>query len=323
MELLHGIKYSRVLEVSVNDKKLETPAFFPSISTHGLKMPLEYITGLVKQYKFPRILVSCYDIHHHPNEFEFLHKFENISFFDSGLYESFWLKDTNWKFDYYQSVLSEYAPDFYTSFDYIPTEEVESSQYFDKTVDLIIKSDFKSGAFFLPVLHPYVKNNVLTMTDKLVDNYSGDYNGISISENDLGRDIISVIKNIKTVKKLLSKKKKPILLHILGCGHPLNMLIYSSLGVDIFDSRSWSNSIINGDNLMMYPTSYLEGIDCSCDICKQQELDYITKSLLHNVISYEKITNNIKKWIKNDEIYDMIEYYIYNEKILKEIRKEV
>ena len=101
------------------------------------------------------------------------------------------------------------------------------------------------------------------------------------------------------------------------------MLIYSSLGVDIFDSRSWFRYIINANNLMIYPLTYLEGIDCSCDVCKQQELDYTTKALLHNIIAYEKIINNIKKWINNDEIYDMLEHFIYNENILTEIKKVV
>jgi len=323
MNILHKIEYSRILEIQLNKKKLVTPAFFPSISTYGIKLPLQYVTSLVKQYKFPRILVSCYDIHHFSNEFNFLHEFENITFFDSGLYESYWLKDNNWNINDYQSVLSKFTPDFYTSFDYIPTGEVTSNHYFEETVDLIKKSENTLGSFFLPVLHPYVNINFLTMTDKMVENEKVDFNGISISEKDLGRDIISIIKNLKSIKKLLSKKDKTILVHILGCGHPLNMLIYSSLGVDIFDSRSWSNSIINENNLMMYPSSYLDGIDCTCDICKQQELDYTTKSLLHNIISYEKITNNIKNWIENGEIYDMLDYYIYNEKILREIKKGI
>ena len=99
----------------------------------------------------------------------------------------------------------------------------------------------------------------------------------------------------KVLRVRIDKKDKTILLHMLGCGNPLNMLIYSSLGVDMFDSRSWSNSIINGNNLMVYPSSYLDGIECNCTICDDDELDYISKSLLHNILSYESVTNSIKK----------------------------
>ncbi|MHA1410541.1 MAG: hypothetical protein ACTSQY_09605, partial [Candidatus Odinarchaeia archaeon] len=64
MNVLYKTGNSRMLEIHLNEKNLVTPAFFPSISTYGLKLPLEYVTDLVKQYKFPRILVSCYDIYH-------------------------------------------------------------------------------------------------------------------------------------------------------------------------------------------------------------------------------------------------------------------
>jgi len=191
----------------------------------------------------------------------------------------------------------------------------------NQQLNTYIESNTKSGSFFLPVIHPYKDLNILMMTDKMVQNNELNFIGISISEKDLGYGLIHKIRNLKSIKKLLSKKKKTILLHMLGCGHPLNMLIYVCLGVDIFDSRSWSNSIISGDNLMTYPSSYLDVIDCKCETCKKDELDYITKSLLHNVLSYERVTNSIKRWIENGEVYEVLDNFIYNEKILKELKE--
>ncbi|MHA1974511.1 MAG: hypothetical protein ACTSW1_16045 [Candidatus Hodarchaeales archaeon] len=322
MKVISTSKMARKGQITINSKEIETPCFFPSISSYGLKIPLETVTSIVKEYTPPRILVSCYDIEKYSKAFDFLDDYNGIKFYDSGLFESYWLNDKSWTFSKYLDVIRSNQPDIYTSFDYIPEEKTDSKKYIENTSKLIDDSNIKENAFFLPVIHPNNQVNILNLTTKLLEKHGENIKGFSFSEKDMGYNIIDIIKNIKTIKKMVEKVQEDTIIHMLGCGHPINLLIYASLGVDIFDSRSWSNSVINGYNLMQYPFSYLEGIDCECDICKKADIDYVTKTLLHNVISYENITNSIKEWIDKDELQDMLSTYIYNDKILQEIKKE-
>ena len=79
IENMANEKSSRYLKINIADKVLETPIFFPSISSFGLKIPINNLSKIIENISYPRVLVSCYDIYRakedNSRRLKFLNKF--------------------------------------------------------------------------------------------------------------------------------------------------------------------------------------------------------------------------------------------------------
>ncbi|MDH5413694.1 MAG: hypothetical protein OEW87_06120, partial [Flavobacteriaceae bacterium] len=244
-----------------------------------------------------------------------------LLFLDSGCYESYWFSDKQWNYDSYKKIIEKCKPAIYSSFDYIPVGNITKKEIIEKNFEYINKCDFLGNSIFVPIFHSYKTSHIMNMIDKYLQLKNGECQFIAVSEREIGEDILSMLKNLKSIRNIIDSHNENIILHILGCGYPLNILLYTAVGVDSFDSRDWAKRAFNKFNLLAYPLSYLHTFDCNCDVCNEFKGDYIIKVLLHNLILYENLINSIRKWIQEGELYDVINNYIYDEDIMKEIKK--
>ena len=304
--------------ITLGEKKIEMPVFIPSISSFGLKLSLRKLNRIINDVSFPRVLISCYDIHNSQEksskDFIFIKQYvkKNILILDSGFYESYWHSDQEWSFEKYSKIITENTFDFYTSYDYVPnTNNIEIS--FKNIFKFIEKSyELKKDACFIPVFHSFDPDHLIKIIELYLKEHQEIGCSIAIPEKELGNDLESIISNIIQIKKIINKYNEEKIFHVLGCGDPLSILIYSFFGVDVFDSRDWAKKVYNRNNLMCYPFSYLNTLNCECEICNSYKGNYTDKVLLHNLIFYENLTNFIKDNIKKRYFKNILSNYFNN-----------
>ena len=304
----------RSFKFEVQGKNKCTPFFFPSISSCGLKIDVPTLVETIKSIDFETVLVSCYDVYHHNEDkkYDFINdRTENLSFFDCGCYESYWFNDHNWDFSKYDQVLKSAIFDFYASFDIHMNEQNDYGKFKEDTYTSIINSEKSAPQSLLfPVIHNTKKNEVINLTQDLVNDEIIKLKAIAYSERDLGNNVLDVISNLKKIRAILNNYNEGILLHILGCGDPKTVALYIYCGVDSFDSRDWAKRTVNHYNNLTYPLNYLDAIECNCPICQTQDQTYVSKLLLHNLLYYQKYMNTLRNHIQqgtfNEYLNDMI-----------------
>jgi queuine/archaeosine tRNA-ribosyltransferase len=310
-------------EVSINHKKISTPIFFPSISSYGLKIPIEFTSNIIQITSFPRVLISSYDLikdfTQPERNFSFIYGYmnNNILFIDSGCYESINLKDNSWNFDTYINVVKSKSFDIYTTYDVYPKPTQSSSIHITNTLDIINKSKINDDTkLMMPILHENSQENLLILLKAILSS-SDKINAIAFSEKDLGFNILTILDTISKIKQILNDYDKKILLHILGCGDPKSIILYTYFGADSFDSRDWAKRAMNPDSLLTYQMSQLDIFDCKCNACSTKNLNEVDKLLLHNLLFYESFMSELRDWIIKDSLVEQLTNFFKPEFIEK------
>lgn len=283
---------------------------------------------MLANYSYPRILVSAYDLFHVKESerrrlLKILNTFRNNGFFflDSGVYESSWKGDSTWSLDSYKTLASQVECDFYSSFDFLP---IENSKKIDKEFkkrtfnNILASGGVSKKGVFVPILHGSNPNQLVSVLAEFVKRHPDLFGIIAIAERDCGISILEKAKTIIRIRRALDKNDRRNLLHLLGCGNPLSMLLFSYCGVDIFDSQDWAEHVINRDGLTIIDFSQLELLNCSCRICSRDERGYAKKAVLHNLLFYQDFVMQIQSLIKNNAISGFLSERL-DKKIIRKI----
>lgn len=201
---------SRVIEVSLDGKKLITPTYFPAVSSYGIKYTFHALIRLLTEYSYPRLLISAYDFHLLADDekkalsqgIKEYSKKGGFVFLDSGVYESFWKADAKWTVGFYNAVVSQVHFDFYSSFDVLPDAESQTIQLTKDTFDSILASrNLSNKPGFVPILHGLTPHKLVSLTRTFVEKYPHLCNLIAIPERDCGHRM-RTSKDIQISRKL-------------------------------------------------------------------------------------------------------------------------
>jgi hypothetical protein len=300
---------SRVTELTINGKKLVTPTYFPAISSYGIKHPFQSLFQLLTAYSYPRILFSAYDFHflNREDKKQLLLEMSRYSqqggfvYVDSGIFESFWRADSQWTYDLYKSSISEMDFDFYSSFDVLPG--VNDAEYEKETFERISASrGLSTKAEFVPILHGIDSDRLVSLTEKFMRLFPNISTVIAVPERDCGDDIVEKARTVMKIRNLLDDHEGNKVLHILGCGNPVSLLLLSYSGADSFDSLDWIKYVINKKDLTTNDFSHLELTNCGCAFCSDMTRGYTEKVLLHNLHFYQDFMVQIQSLIRTGEI---------------------
>lgn len=324
-------KLSRVTEIRLQGKTLSTPTYFPAISSYGVKIPLSYLVYLLANYSYPRILVSAYDIFHADKRekkalFSGIRKYDRINrqrnkgflFLDSGIYESSWYGDPNWNIDSYKALVSKVKFDFYSSFDVLP--EGKNKKHDKKFIEQTFANIAASRAFsnkgqLVAILHGRTPDHLVSIVREFVGAHPNLCDVVAIPERDCGKSILERAATIVEVRGILNDNDYRNLLHVLGCGDPMSILIYSFCGVDFFDSLDWYEHVISRDarerTLSVMDFSQLDLLNCECKACTLcVNGNYEDRALLHNLHFYQKFMEEIQSLIRNNGISSFMSKHI-------------
>jgi len=328
-------RLSRATEIVIRGKKLLTPSYFPSISSYGVKFSMRDMLYLLRFHKYPRLLLSAYDLHNsEPREKTKLmsiikdYREKGFLFMDSGLYESSWRKDPNWDMTSYKSLLSQIQFDLYTSFDVLPeTKKKEKEEDFkDKTFKNVLESSvFQNDNLFIAIMHGASPEALVSLVGELVKRQPNLCGAVAIAERDCGYSILERAGTISEIRRTLNQNSKENVLHILGCGNPLSMLLFSYCGADTFDSLDWMKYAINPDpnSLLINDFSHLPLLNCKCRICvspKQKSADYLEKVLLHNLLFYQSFVVQIQSLIQHDNLENYLRVH-FGDNIIDQVNE--
>jgi len=312
--LFQGPKYSRVLEVTLNSKTLVTPTYFPSISSYGSKYPFFYLLQILSSYSYPRILISAYDIHNLSiTDDQITSKIlknyisKSFVFLDSGIYESQGFKDSTWTFDSYLRIIKLKKYDFFSSFDSYPSIKMNSGGLTDSTLKNIQQTlNITDNPGLVSIIHGLHPKLLFSILKKVLDKQSESFHTIAVSEDDCGATLFERIQTITRLRKLLNSYDSEISLHILGCGTPLSLAFFALNGADSFDSLDWTRFAVNSNNYCFEDPSYLDLFECTCSFCNDEELPYIERLLLHNLLFYQEYMEEIRRQIRLNSLDEFI-----------------
>lgn len=329
---------SRVLSIRLNGKRLLTPTYFPAISSFGIKFPFEDLLILINRQKYPRVLVSAYDLYfmkpkRKQKALSILKNYKKNGFFlflDSGLFESSGAKFPTWDFSSYKSILSEASFDIYSSFDVYKKRSKSYKEFRRSTYVNILKSSiFQNDAAFFAVLHASSPAELIKLVSEFVVQYPNFCARLAIAERDTGRSLQERARTIAKIRNELNKNDHRNLLHLFGCGNPLSMLLYSYCGVDSFDSLDWLKFGINRDDYSINDFSHLSLVDCKCQICtkfhdRTEKKGYLEKVMLHNLLFYHDFVKRIQSLILNDDIKEYVNQHIAKKsKLMRKAVKKI
>lgn len=326
-------RLSRVLEISLNGKKLLTPSYFPSISSYGVKFSMSDLLYELSFHKYPRLLLSAYDLYNsEPEEKAQLislvkdYRQKGLLFIDSGLYESSWKKDPTWDMNSYKSLLSQIQSDIYTSFDVLPEpgKKGTEKEFKDRTFKNILESSvFQDNNLFIAILHGSSHGTLVSLVEGFIEENPNLCCAVAIAERDCGYSILERAQTISQIRQILNQSNKEKILHILGCGNPLSMLLFSYCGADTFDSLDWLKYAINPDpkSLLINDFSHLPLLNCKCRICDDPKLrdgEYLEKVLLHNLTFYQDFLVQIQSLIQHNNFDNYVRVH-FDEKIIDQL----
>ncbi len=328
-------RLSRVMEVIINNRELRTPSYFPSISSYGVKFSMSDLLYVLHLYRYPRLLLSAYDLYYSEQEertrlMSIVEDYRKRGFLlmDSGMYESSWRKDLNWNMSSYKSLMSQAHFDIYTSFDLLPdprkkeTETEFKGQTFRNALE---SSVFQNDNLFVVILHGSSPATLISIVEEFTIKHPNLCRAIAVAERDCGYNVLERAETISQIRRRLNENNKETLLHILGCGNPLSMLLFSYCGADTFDSLDWIKYAINPDpsSLLVNDFSHLPLLNCKCRICadpKRKNADYLEKVLLHNLSFYQDFIVQIQSLIQHDIIENYLRVH-FAEDIINQVNE--
>jgi hypothetical protein len=210
---------------------------------------IEYLR-VVLAAGYPEFLVSAFDLNKLSSsdadkvrqQLNFAIAAKNTVLFDSGNYESYWLRDETWSQTDFHRVIEGFPCSFMFSFD------VRVASNDPKTVARAVLSSLevdRKAAAGIPVV-PIVHGTPLSLPQIVSDvAASSGVEMIAIPERELGVGILQRAQTVVQIRRQLSEGGSEALIHLLGTGSPLAIAAYAMLGANTFDGLEWCQTAVD------------------------------------------------------------------------------
>ena len=305
-------------------KKLTSPFFFPSISSVQTNYDVYDYFQLIRRTAYPAFLISAYDAFHHRKraglieEISALSQGDSFVLMDSGHYEAYWRNDKKWSFSNFQKVLKGADVDLCFSFDVFFDGKSHAKKHIGKTIEYAAMSaGAQKSGITIPIVHAAPKE-FPSVVRKVVEGVNAEI--VGITERELGYSLLERAAMLRMVRKELDKTKKNVAIHLLGTGNPTSLLTYFLCGADFFDALEWCKNVVNPANGHLYHFVQMDLVDCKCKVCQIKGLPYPVRVTSHNLLFYEKFTDEIRKSVVGKNVDGLLRKYLPNH-IIPKIKK--
>jgi queuine/archaeosine tRNA-ribosyltransferase len=303
---------SRVLKVSVGSKTLVTPTYFPALSGVMIQHSTAAIAQLITNHSYPRMLVSAYDLSpkKSPDATKLLNIVERFQatggflMMDSGWYESSWLKDSQWNQERLRKTLREVESDLYFGFDVILHGLRRNLENAARHV--LSSTQMGSKREFVPVFHARDPQTLVAFIRMFEKKHPDAVKAIAVSQRECGNNFEEKAGTIRRIRSILNQEQPGKLFHLLGCGGPLSLALFSFLGVDTFDSLDWLQRVADYNSWTPIDISQLTLLNCRCPACSSSYDNYLQRVFLHNLGFYQDFMARIRDWIRIGTIKEVL-----------------
>lgn len=324
-----GSNNSRVCMLSFNSKKLLTPFYFPSITSAETRSGITDLIDFIVDTEYPAMLVSCYDLMNLKEQeiaidvkLDRYYKNGGILLLDSGEFEKYHFKGV-WPFEKYSKILEQTNADFFTSYD--RTVETDTSQ---KEIDafsdeFIPKSkQVSNNKNFIAICHGNNDEESMCCSIKKTLEQNSGIQMIAISERECGRTISEQCNMIIKIRQTINEYDKNILIHILGCGNPISIAVFSYAGADTFDAVDWCRWSIDPSTLEYGNISHVQLFDCVCDACETIKMDERSRAWQHNLQMYNYFLIRLRRAIEEKKsLSEFLEGENIDQKVISNLSK--
>lgn len=246
-ELLHPSGY-----------KIKTPCLIPSFSSKGFESSLKrkseaaFWIDLHKELLEKYMLVSAYDIYHKfiPNPNKFIGT--EITFVDSGGYESSPIFDSSsdkkinaqlkdWKLEYLLKVYDGWNhkrhPAVFVNYDHHKRRKSIAKQA-EAAIELFNRYPAQLSDF---LIKPESTNQDFLNIDKIIAEIDTlkQFNIIGVTEKELGKSISDRMRNLYKIRKSMDDRGIGVPIHVFGSLDPISCTLYFLAGAEIFDGLTW------------------------------------------------------------------------------------
>jgi len=290
-----------------------TPVFYPSVSSVSKNVwsvidHVELLTSL----DFPQFLVSCFDVYKYQNNKRLLtalnkaHEQCQVVLWDSGIYEVAWSRSKRWCFNRYVKTLRRNKVSHVFGFDdYCLTNETANVKNIETTMKRT--TDQIGSDVISPIVHckdtqdyPEICKQVATVCSPEL---------IAIPERELGFGICEIAENISKIRSALNTTGKYHVLHILGTGNPLSLMLYAFAGADSFDGLDWCQTVVDFDSGKLHHPLQLDLYEHQSEYGNDKSLSFLARCYAHNLEFYRLWMEMLKQAIENNGKMTMLEKY--------------
>ncbi len=295
---------------------IQTPCFFASVSSVKANLSIcEYVAVLLAS-GYPHFLLSAYDIDQlDADESGKLRRLLNAAreqnqfcLLDSGNYESFWLKaGSTWIKPKFLEIISQSQIDLCLTFDGHPRHARFQDQTKEILEDLSGIAGLNSNLAIVPIVHAapeYITEAVVDVASRCESSM------IAVAERELGDSIIQRAETVRRIRTRLKAVGFDHLLHLLGTGNPLSILIYVAAGADSFDGLEWSQTVVDARNATLHHFAQRSMYPDHCAFCEIDDLPYSHVTLLHNLCFFRSWMEAIQAACKAGNINDELDRWL-------------
>jgi hypothetical protein len=290
-----------------------TPVFYPSVSSVSKNVwsVIDHVELLVS-LDFPQFLVSCFDIYKFQKDQRLLAALNRareqcqVVLWDSGIYEVAWSRSKRWCFNRYIKTLQRNKVSHAFAFDdYCLINETANAESIKSIMKRTI-SQIGANAIS-PIVHCKSTHEYPELCKKVAIACNPEL--IAIPERKLGLGISEIAQNISKIRSALNSTGKYHVLHILGTGNPLSMMLYAFAGADSFDGLDWCQTVVDFDTGKLHHPLQLDLYEHQSEYGGNKNLSFLARCYAHNTEFYRFWMDILKKTIENNEQIAMLEKY--------------
>lgn len=300
----------RPAELTVGGRSLPLPVYFPSISSVKTALrPIEYfqllssLGGLNGQF-----LISAFDLadidQPQPTQVVLTSARQAgiVTLMDSGNYESFWKNaQTNWKQADFHKMLADFPCDLAFGFD-----EQQPPANADDHIALVAErwqaDQVAAGSCqIIPIIHgsaselPALCAAVATKTGVTM---------LAVPERRLGDGILERARAVWAIRAALNELGRYVVLHLLGTGNPISIVLYSAMGVDSFDGLEWCQTVVDHDTGLLHHISHADFFAGQTAWGDDDKLSFQARTLANNLEFFTDWMRRLRDAVNQDRLQE-------------------
>lgn len=259
---------------------------------------MDYLQVLVTA-RSPTFLISAYDISAASSSEkariqELLGRaFEAgaVGLMDSGNYESYWHRNSNWTTDTLATILPQTQIPLAFCFDQ-QNPPTTADAIAAEVVSAVLRDQaLAAHTTVLPIVHaptallPTVVFNVVRHLHPLM---------IAVPERELGEGMLARAETLTRIRLALESLGHYTPLHLLGTGNPHSILLYALCGADSFDGLEWCQTVADPTTAHLHHFQQREMLDDSAVARFTSGMNYSLGTLVHNLSFFQEWMKRVR-----------------------------
>lgn len=301
------------------------PCFFPSISSVKANLsPVDYLE-ILHACGHSQFLISAYDIANADEEHQrrikelLITSGDNggLVLFDSGNYESYWLRDQSWTVERFLSVAEEFPCNLCFSFDSHDFQD-EPSEIARAVIQGAERDQKSCGGTVVPIVHARpetLPDSVKVVAESLFPTM------IAVAERELGDGITERAKTVTLIRQALDSLGYYCSLHLLGTGNPLSILVYAAAGADSFDGLEWCQTVVDHRDGRLYHLQQWDWFREQTAIGQATDVSHGAAVLFHNLAYYGQWLVTVSDALRNGLEEKLLNAYLPDQNGLNLVRR--